>query len=361
MSKTIFASAGLKPHRGRRAVAKLLLCRSGFTLVELLVVIGIIGILIAILLPALSKARTQAQLTACCAKLQQIMVAAQNHRNDHQDYYPLCGVVPAVQPETSIGDPYAVKYDYLSYTVSNVTRPLAPITQSLAVEMSNKSQILVPSNSAGVLAMMDPTNHGRNFTCPAQGNGPQDLQTGQRVPAAYWALLLTDDNYAGAAIGAFCEPQSYIWNEAVLGCPYGTVYRLSGHGSEIRQAASTLFCCDGNAPYLTYTGGSGGSGPIPRPLLTGVDPNAAGVSLALATVYNTTSSMSSTLFDAWVGNTTVAAPGQTQGGVSTNVYDKLRHNGKINIAFCDGHVETKLIPRSRSDSEGFWQVFLLAR
>jgi prepilin-type N-terminal cleavage/methylation domain-containing protein/prepilin-type processing-associated H-X9-DG protein len=73
--------------------------RPGFTLVELLVVIGIIALLISILLPALGRAREQARQVVCMGKLRQLGVAFDSYIAENKGRFPFHADVTGIHKE----------------------------------------------------------------------------------------------------------------------------------------------------------------------------------------------------------------------------------------------------------------------
>ena len=82
--------------------------RNAFSIIELLVVVGIITILIALLLPTFAKARQQSQLVSCKAQLQNIGQALALYLTDNQNRYPPAPYSPTFNPR-----PLRLVNDYL--------------------------------------------------------------------------------------------------------------------------------------------------------------------------------------------------------------------------------------------------------
>jgi prepilin-type N-terminal cleavage/methylation domain-containing protein/prepilin-type processing-associated H-X9-DG protein len=80
--------------------------RRGFTLIELLVVIGIIALLLAILLPVVSRVRFQAQCAVCASNLRQIATAASHYATDNN------GRLPAMLVPGTSSYPYDVSAQF---------------------------------------------------------------------------------------------------------------------------------------------------------------------------------------------------------------------------------------------------------
>ncbi|HEX8551417.1 MAG TPA: prepilin-type N-terminal cleavage/methylation domain-containing protein [Abditibacteriaceae bacterium] len=101
---------------------------SGFTLIEILIVVAIIAILAALLFPAFKSARERSNQTSCASNLQQIGLAVQLYRNDEKRYpSSLAFLLPESGGEASksLGNPPTVLTYLNGYTAATTPPELA--------------------------------------------------------------------------------------------------------------------------------------------------------------------------------------------------------------------------------------------
>ncbi|MEM9418014.1 MAG: prepilin-type N-terminal cleavage/methylation domain-containing protein [Planctomycetota bacterium] len=94
--------------------------RSGFTIIELLVVISIIALLIGLLLPVLSGARQSAQRVTCSSNLRQLGIVMESYTQDFDGVFPVARPIPSPFPTLSTDAPL---HEVLSYYVQTGEAP----------------------------------------------------------------------------------------------------------------------------------------------------------------------------------------------------------------------------------------------
>ena len=159
--------------------------KRGFSLVELLVVIAIIGVLAALLLPGLSRAKTQAKETVCLNNLKQIGVGIKMYQNDNDSRFPLersvagsHGALPPAGPIPGAkfisfrfaigGDGDAVKPGMQNSAPASADRPLFAYVKAREV-----------------------------FRCPADAGFDESMPNGPKIRPTLWAFTGCSYQYNG--------------------------------------------------------------------------------------------------------------------------------------------------------------------
>lgn len=277
----------------------------GFTLVELLVVIGIIALLISILLPALSKARAAANEVKCQAQLKQVVTAMMLHANDHNGFMPLVGQINVsnntgnANDAVTLHDPLRKRYEYYNnggkYFAIGMPGSIAKYI-NVDLDVTSLTTVRAGVNS-GVF--------NKVMVCPSDLlGGTAGYSISEQLP---------------------CR-MSYAYNEAALGWadPGSADGVRAGHGrlrantARFRHSADLMLVTDANPRgvdgwMLYYDNDSG---------------------CTLADIYEHG-------FPGKAGFR--AGNGTGRGCGSGELYDVVRHRGRINIACADGHVASSRI------------------
>ena len=143
--------------------------RAGFTLVELLVVIAIIGILVALLLPAIQAARSSSRRTQCTNNLRQLGIALTNYESARQRFP--AGAISRSYPAEPATPHNFYRWSTLAQLTPYLEQTAAYNALDMTVPLYGRNLQVTPENQEGVARVVP------EFLCPSD--------SGQRVSSAF--------------------------------------------------------------------------------------------------------------------------------------------------------------------------------
>lgn len=161
--------------------------KNGFTLVELLVVIAIIGVLVAVLLPSLNKAREASRIALCMANQRSLTFSASSYQTDFRGYYPIGAMLDSATSTSFAHRWYIAMGPYISNdpmpanTTAQMTNPTLT-GQKYSWDYISRGRTLVPATDGGYATFaISATGKQNQYTCPST-NGVVENTTVQPGP-----------------------------------------------------------------------------------------------------------------------------------------------------------------------------------
>jgi len=214
--------------------------RLGFTLVELLVVIAIIGILAALLLPALSSAKANAQRTTCLSNLKQINLAVQLYAGANGDTLP---AAPNTMCDGMFTNSFEIFYKPLVMSYAGLQGAPSPQDRLFACPADTFFYNDWTPVAAGwhEQSYSDYSSYGYNG-CGGTTNTPPTLPDQASFPGLFgWKLAAVRNTAKTVLVAELSSFYPFSWHEP---------QRLPPGQAGANSARNAVSFADGHASYI---------------------------------------------------------------------------------------------------------------